>query len=59
MTTTPAHGTDAPTARVPDFPMDRAAGCPFDPPPDLRTLQSQAPISRVRSATCHGPTPPS
>ncbi|HEY4020305.1 MAG TPA: cytochrome P450 [Pseudonocardiaceae bacterium] len=28
--------------------MSRAAGCPFDPPPDLRTLQAQAPITRVR-----------
>ncbi|MFE3946400.1 cytochrome P450, partial [Streptomyces sp. NPDC059118] len=28
--------------------MPRAAGCPFDPPPDLYALQAQAPISRVR-----------
>ena len=35
-------------AGIPDFPMARAAGCPFDPPPDLRTLQAQAPITRVR-----------
>src|SRR3954467_11252534 len=35
-------------AVVPDFPMARAAGCPFDPPPDLRTLQAQTPIARVR-----------
>jgi cytochrome P450 len=33
---------------VPDFPMARAAGCPFDPPRELRTLQAQAPIARVR-----------
>src|SRR5919106_3059531 len=28
--------------------MARAAGCPFDPPPALRALQAQAPITRVR-----------
>ncbi|MFF4865787.1 cytochrome P450 [Streptomyces sp. NPDC001231] len=28
--------------------MPRAAGCPFDPPPTLRDLQDQVPISRVR-----------
>ncbi|HEX3786713.1 MAG TPA: cytochrome P450 [Pseudonocardiaceae bacterium] len=28
--------------------MDRAAGCPFDPPAELRTLQAEAPIGRVR-----------
>jgi cytochrome P450 len=33
---------------IPDFPMARAAGCPFDPPPELRRLQAQAPITRVR-----------
>ncbi|MFJ2269186.1 cytochrome P450 [Streptomyces sp. NPDC087849] len=43
-----APGTDAPPAEVPDYPMTRAAGCPFDPPPALRTLQTQAPIGRVR-----------
>ncbi|GAA4531526.1 cytochrome P450 [Amycolatopsis samaneae] len=30
---------------IPDFPMPRAAGCPFDPAPELTT---GAPISRVR-----------
>ncbi|MCC5480537.1 cytochrome P450 [Streptomyces barringtoniae] len=48
MTTTSAHGTDAPAAQVPDYPMPRAARCPFDPPPALHVLQDQAPISRVR-----------
>src|SRR3981081_39313 len=33
---------------TPDFPIARAAGCPFDPPPELRRLQAQAPITRVR-----------
>jgi cytochrome P450 len=33
---------------LPAFPMPRAAGCPFDPPPGYRKLQAEAPISRVR-----------
>jgi cytochrome P450 len=48
MSTNSAPGTDMPSAEVPDFPMPRAARCPFDPPPALRALQDQAPISRVR-----------
>jgi cytochrome P450 len=35
----------APTATLPDYPMPRAAGCPFDPPPGLRRLP---PLSRIR-----------
>lgn len=31
-----------------EWPMPRAATCPFDPPPALKSLQSEAPISRVR-----------
>jgi cytochrome P450 len=34
-----------PASTVPEYPMARASGCPFDPPPALRTL---APVSRVR-----------
>lgn len=48
MSTISVRGTEVPSAEVPDYPMTRAAACPFDPPPDLRTLQDQAPISRVR-----------
>ncbi|MEV7930816.1 cytochrome P450 [Kitasatospora sp. NPDC088779] len=48
MSTISASGTDVPPAEVPDYPMTRAAGCPFGPPPALHTLQEQAPISRVR-----------
>ncbi|MCR6489164.1 cytochrome P450 [Amycolatopsis sp. OK19-0408] len=36
------------TAEIPEFPMTRAAGCPFDPPPAARALQEQAPLARVR-----------
>ncbi|POX37470.1 cytochrome P450 [Streptomyces sp. Ru73] len=38
---------DAP-AGMPEHPMPRAAGCPFDPPPALHALQAEAPVSRVR-----------
>jgi cytochrome P450 len=40
--------TDTPPVETPEYPMPRAAGCPFDPPPALRTLQADAPIARVR-----------
>ncbi|MGW0711445.1 cytochrome P450 [Streptomyces sp. NPDC002643] len=36
------------SARVPDYPMARAEGCPFDPPPGLRPLQQEGPLARVR-----------
>src|SRR5258705_12046587 len=35
-------------ADIPEYPMPRSAGCPFDPPPALRALQAQAPITKVR-----------
>ncbi|WP_371606046.1 MULTISPECIES: cytochrome P450 [unclassified Streptomyces] len=39
-------GAHAPSA--PEFPMPRAAGCPFDPPPALKEEQEQGPLRRVR-----------
>ncbi|MGW0418797.1 cytochrome P450 [Streptomyces sp. NPDC003015] len=33
---------------VPDFPMPRAAGCPFAPPPAMMRLHAEEPVSRVR-----------
>ncbi|WP_329331963.1 cytochrome P450 [Streptomyces sp. NBC_00663] len=33
---------------APEFPMPRAARCPFDPPPALKELQREAPLTRVR-----------
>jgi cytochrome P450 len=33
---------------APEYPMARAAGCPFDPPPALRALQEAGPLTRVR-----------
>ncbi|MEN3266268.1 cytochrome P450 [Pseudonocardia sp.] len=40
--------TEPTGAKFPAYPMSRAAGCPFDPPPALRTLQAEAPITKVR-----------
>ena len=33
---------------VPTFPGVRAEKCPFDPPPDIRSLQEEAPLIRVQ-----------
>ncbi|TWV58281.1 cytochrome P450 [Streptomyces misionensis] len=44
MTETVEH---APTG-LPEHPMPRATGCPFDPLPALRDLQARRPVSRVR-----------
>jgi cytochrome P450 len=38
---------EAPDA-VPEFPMPRAGRCPFDPPPALKDLQQEAPLTKVR-----------
>ncbi|NEB03990.1 cytochrome P450 [Streptomyces sp. SID13726] len=38
---------DAP-GTAPEFPMPRASGCPFDPPPGLRKLQEEGPLVKVR-----------
>src|SRR5262249_53892147 len=38
----------AETERIPAFPFPRADSCPFDPPPALRALQAEAPMTRVR-----------
>ncbi|GAA2042307.1 cytochrome P450 [Streptomyces cheonanensis] len=37
----------SPTATVPGYPMPRAAGCPFDPPPAVEELRA-APLAKVR-----------
>ncbi|MGW3653436.1 cytochrome P450 [Streptomyces sp. NPDC000878] len=46
--TSTAHPPTAHPAEVPEFPMARAARCPFDPPPVLRDLQQDARLRRVR-----------
>lgn len=33
---------------IPEYPMARAAGCPFAPPPDVMALAAAKPLSRVR-----------
>ncbi|MEU9052658.1 cytochrome P450 [Streptomyces sp. NPDC048384] len=38
---------EAPDA-VPEFPMPRESRCPFDPPPTLKQLQEQGPLTKVR-----------
>ncbi|MER5625139.1 cytochrome P450 [Streptosporangium sp. NPDC002544] len=35
-------------AEIPEYPMARAAGCPFDPPPTLRAKQQEGPLAKVR-----------
>ncbi|HEY2061088.1 MAG TPA: cytochrome P450 [Amycolatopsis sp.] len=39
---------DTSPAEVPDFPMERAAGRPFDPPPAARAKQEESALTRVR-----------
>ncbi|WP_432949517.1 cytochrome P450 [Kribbella sp. CA-253562] len=36
------------TTVQPSYPMPKATGCPFDPPPELRELRAAEPLSRVR-----------
>ena len=47
LTSTGASGTEAGPG-VPEYPMARAAGCPFAPPPDVMTLAAAKPLARVR-----------
>lgn len=43
-----ASSTTVTAADVPEYPMPRAAGCPFAPPPGVMTLAEARPLSRVR-----------
>ncbi|MGY0488239.1 cytochrome P450 [Streptomyces sp. WG-D5] len=36
------------STELPEYPMPRAAGCPFDPSPALRAVQAHRPLARVR-----------
>lgn len=45
MTNAPVETQDE---AVPDFPMPRAAACPFAPPPAMMKLHAEEPVSRVR-----------
>ncbi|WP_087684201.1 cytochrome P450 [Streptomyces malaysiensis] len=48
MTETLAETTAETEEPLPEFPMPRAAGCPFDPPPTTRALHTERPVTRVR-----------
>jgi cytochrome P450 len=48
MTDNPAAAVALAKDSVPEYPMPRAAGCPFDPAPEPRELQVGAPVTRVR-----------
>jgi len=39
---------DAQAEAVPDYPFPRDSACPFAPPPELRRLHAEKPISQVR-----------
>ncbi|MCT9930746.1 cytochrome P450 [Planotetraspora sp. A-T 1434] len=41
-------GLPASAGAIPDYPMARTARCPFDPPPELRAVQSETAITKVR-----------
>jgi cytochrome P450 len=41
-------GTAETVSDVPEYPMGRAAGCPFAPPPEVMELAEARPLSRVR-----------
>lgn len=47
MTSTVNPAGESP-AETPEYPMARAAGCPFDPPPALRSLQKEGVFAKVR-----------
>jgi len=36
------------TTEIREYPMKRAPGCPFDPPPDLKAVAAEGPIHKVR-----------
>ena len=42
------NATPAEQGELPTYPMARAAGCPFDPPPRLLELNADKPLHRVR-----------
>ncbi len=47
--TTTTHPSGEDSAGIPVYPMARAAGCPFDPPPAQQAmLRQEEPLSRIR-----------
>ncbi|MEV6481796.1 cytochrome P450 [Streptomyces sp. NPDC051576] len=48
MSNSPTDSASGAASAAPEWPMPRAEGCPFDPPPGLRTLTADKPLARVR-----------
>ncbi|MFI0779642.1 cytochrome P450 [Streptomyces sp. NPDC021212] len=48
MTETLAENTPQSEEQIPEYPMPRAAGCPFDPPPAAQALHAERPVAKVR-----------
>ena len=48
MTETLAETTTQPEDPIPAYPMPRAAGCPFDPPPTAQAMHAERPVAKVR-----------
>nr|WP_099184305.1 cytochrome P450 [Mycobacterium kansasii] len=48
MSDTLASSAPEAAPEIPDYPMARAAGCPFAPPPGVMALANAGPLSRVR-----------
>ncbi|GAA3755314.1 cytochrome P450 [Streptomyces tremellae] len=48
MTETALHASATGTEEAPRYPLARATGCPFDPPPALAELREHEPFSRVQ-----------
>jgi hypothetical protein len=46
--TSTVHTVDGDRSGIPAYPMERAAGCPFDPPPELKSQQQEGPLTKVR-----------
>ena len=48
MSDTLAGTTAEAISDAPDYPMERAGGCPFAPPPEVMELAEARPLSRVK-----------
>ncbi|EFL26534.1 cytochrome P450-SU2 [Streptomyces himastatinicus ATCC 53653] len=48
MTETLAETTPHSDEPIPAYPMPRASGCPFDPPPAAQALHDELPVAKVR-----------
>ena len=46
--TSTVNSTDRSRAEIPEYPMARAAGCPFDPAPGLSAMRHEGSLGKVR-----------